>query len=129
MKLKVLRAAEVAFLLRNELGPSRNWDDTLADMRRGKVEVHGCVLLPTCMGKDARAWRPMYAAANVVDFIKAVRAADPTAARNVRYQIKTAYMHPTDTRPWYNRKLPVAVSNFTVHGASAGHVHAVTRAI
>jgi len=113
MKIKVLRAPEVAFLLRNELGPSRNWDDTLADMRRGKVEVHGCVLLPTCISKDAHAWRPMYATADVLDFIKEVRAAAPTAARHVRYQVKTAHIDPTDTRPWYLRKLPVACSTFT----------------
>lgn len=110
MKLKVLSAPEVAFLLRNELGPWRNWDDTLADMRRSKVEVHGCTLLPTCVGKYARAWRPMYAAADVLDFITAVRAADPAAARKVPYQVKIAHMDPTDTRPWYTRKLPVASS-------------------
>jgi len=34
MKLKVISAPEVAYLLRRELGPTRNWDDTLADMRR-----------------------------------------------------------------------------------------------
>jgi hypothetical protein len=55
-----------------------------------------------------------------VDFIKAVRAADPSAARNVPYQVKTAHTDPTDTRPWYTRKLPVARSTFApMMGCSA----------
>lgn len=112
MKLKVLSAPEVAFLLRKELGPARNWDDTLADMRRGRVEVHGLTLLPTCKGKYAGAWRPLYAIPDVVSFIKAVRMLDPSAARNIPYQIKTAHTDPTDIRPWYIRKLPVARSTF-----------------
>lgn len=110
MKLKVISAPEVAYLLRRELGPTRNWDDTLADMRRGRVEVHGYSLLPTCMGKYARAWRPMYATPDILAFIRAVRAADCGAARNLPYQVKTAHMEPTDTRPWYRRKLLVASS-------------------
>jgi hypothetical protein len=120
MKFKVITAPEVAYLLRRELGPLRNWDDTLADMRRGRIEVHGLTLLPTCKGKFAGAWRPMYAIPAVVDFIKAVRAADPSAARNVPYQVKTAHTDPTDTRPWYTRKLPVARSTFApMMGCSA----------
>lgn len=126
MKLKVIPAPEVAYVLRRELGPLRNWDDTLADMRRGRVEVHGLTLLPTCKGKYAGAWRPIYSVTDVVDFIKAVRAADPVAARGVPYQVKTAYIDPTDTRPWCTRKLPVAVSTFLVHGISAGHARAYT---
>ncbi|NIA54855.1 hypothetical protein HAV22_14550 [Massilia sp. TW-1] len=126
MKLKVLSAPEVAYLLRRELGPTRNWDDTLADMRRGKVEVHGCILLPNCMGKHAHAWRPMYAAPDILAFIAAVRAADPCATRNVPYQVKTVHADPTDTRPWYTRKLLVARSTFApMMGGSArtpGHM-------
>jgi hypothetical protein len=110
MKIKVIPAPEVAYLLRRELGPLRNWDDTLADMRRGRVKVHGCTLMPTCKGKHAGAWRPMYAVPDVLDFIKAVRAAEPAAARHLPYQVKTALSDPTDTRPWYTRKLPVARS-------------------
>lgn len=120
MKLKVISAPEVAYLLRRELGPLRNWDDTLADMRRGRVEVHGLTLMPTCKGKYAGAWRPMYAIPDVLAFIKAVRAAAPSAARGVPYQVKTAHTHPGDIRPWYTRKLPVAHSTFVpMMGCSA----------
>lgn len=112
MKIKVIPAPEVACLLRRELGPMRNWDDNLADMRRGKVTIQGSILLPHCMGRHANGWRPMYAIPDVVDFIKAVRAAVPGAARNVPYQVKTAYIDPSDTRPWYKRQVPVAISTF-----------------
>lgn len=113
MKLKVISAPEVAYILRVQLGPLRNWDDTLADMRRERVEIHGLTLLPTCRGKFAGAWRPMYAIPDVVDFIKAVRAAASGAARNVPYQVKTAHIDPTDTRPWQKRQVPVARSTLT----------------
>lgn len=114
MKIKVLPAPEVAYVLRQKLGPIRAWEFTLADMRRGRVEsVHGATLLPICMGKHEGAWRPMYAAIDVVDFIKAVLAADPSVVRHAPYQVKTALSDPTDTRPWYTRKLPVAHSTLT----------------
>lgn len=117
MKLKLLSAPEVAYLLRRELGPIRNWDDSLADMRRGRIVVHGCTLLPTCMGKYANAWRPMYAVPDILDFIRSVRAADRSAARHVSYQVKTAHMDPTDIRPWHSRKLPVALSTMAARSA------------
>jgi hypothetical protein len=114
MKIKVLSAPEVAYLLRQKLGPIRAWEFTLADMRRGRVEsVHGATLLPICIGKHEGAWRPMYAVADVVDFIKAVQAAGPSAVRHAPYQVKTAHTDSTDTRPWYTRKLLVARSTFT----------------
>jgi hypothetical protein len=114
MKIKVLSAPEAAYLLRQKLGPIRAWEFTLADMRRGRVEsVHGATLLPTCMGKHEGAWRPMYAAADVVNFIKAVQAAMPSTVRHAPYQVKTAHTDPTDIRPWYTRKLPVARSTRT----------------
>lgn len=114
MKINVIPAAEVAYLLRRELGPWRNWDDTLSDLRRGKVEsVHGATLLPICRGKLAGAWRPLYAVPDVVDFVKAVRAANPSAARNVPCLVKAAHTDPTDVRPWPARKLLVARSTFT----------------
>lgn len=122
MKLKVISAPEVAYLLRRELGPIRAWDDAVADMRRGRIEIHGLTLLPTCKGKYAGSWRPMYAIRDVVDFIKAVRAADPGAARHLPYQVKTAHTLPGDTRPWYTRKLPVATSTFAPMMACSARV-------
>jgi len=111
MKLKVMPAPEVAYVLRQKLGPIRAWEFTLADMRRGRVEsVHGAILLPICMGKHEGAWRPMYATTDVVEFIRAVRAATPGTARTMSYQVKIAHTHPGDTRPWHTRKLPVAAS-------------------
>lgn len=113
MKIKVLFAPEVAYVLREKLGPIRAWEFTLADMRRGRVDsVHGATLLPICMGKHEGAWRPVYAATDVVEFIKAVRVATPGAAHTMPYQVKTAHTHPGDPRPWHTRKLPVAASTF-----------------
>jgi len=121
MKIKVVSAPEVAYLLRQKLGPIRAWEFTLADMRRGRVEsVHGATLLPICMGKHEGAWRPMYSVPDVVAFIKAVRAANPGTERNTPLQIKTAITDPIDTRPWYKRKLLVAISTFgSMLGCSA----------
>lgn len=113
MKFTVIPAPEVAYQLRRELGPIRAWEDALADMRRGKVKVHGCTLLPKCMGQHRGAWRPMYAVLDVDAFIEAVRKATPGTARGVPHLVKTAHTHPGDTRPWRARKLLVARSTFT----------------
>ena len=129
MKLKVISAPEVAYLLRRELGPIRNWDDSLADMRRGRVVIHGCTLLPKCMGKYANAWRPMYAVPDILDFIRNVRAADCGAARHVSYQVKTAYMDPTDIRPWRLSKLPVALSTMVARCSAVGSAKPFTSSV
>jgi hypothetical protein len=113
VKFTVIPAPEVAYQLRRELGPLRNWDDTLADFRRGKVKVHGCTLLPVCMGKHRGVWRPMYAVPDVEAFIEAVRKATPGTSRGIPHLVKTAHTLPGDTRPWYTRKLLVACSIFT----------------
>jgi hypothetical protein len=114
MKVKVMPSPEVAYLLRRELGPIRAWDDCLADMRNGKTHVDGYTLLPECRGKGGTAWRPLYRTSEVLEFIKAVRAANPSANRYAPLQIKTAFTDPADLRPWRQRKLIVAAAAFTV---------------
>lgn len=115
MKVRLMSAPEVAFLLRKELGPIRAWDDCLADMRRDKVAVNGYMLKPVCRALDGR---PMYRTSEIVEFIVAVRAANPAAQRNASPQVKTAILDPTDRRSWRLRKLLVAAVSFTVGAPS-----------
>jgi hypothetical protein len=114
MKRILLPSSEVAYILRLQLGPIRAWDDCLADMRLSKTHVNGYILLPECQGKGGKAWRPLYQASKVREFIKAVRAANPDATRNAPLQTKTVFSDPTDHRPWRLRKLIVAAAAFTV---------------
>lgn len=127
MKAKILPASEVAYILRHQLGPMRAWDDALADMRANKTNVSGCVLLPTCRVHDGRAWRPGYVAADVVEFIRAVRRAHPDAKRLAPLHYSVVSVDPADTRAWKVRKLPATASCFVfgrptvwTHRASGG---------
>lgn len=105
MKTNIIPAPEVAYILRRELGPVRAWDDCLADMRKDKTTVNGYILKPACRAQDGRAWRPMYLAGDVVEFIKAVRTVNPTATRHAPLQVKTTLLDPADHRHWKVRKL------------------------
>jgi hypothetical protein len=77
---KLLTAAETAAALRQVLGPARQWRDFLADCIRGRTALHGYVLMPHAAREGGRneVPRPLYRPADVAEFIKAVRAADPS---------------------------------------------------
>ncbi len=107
MRLKVYPAAEVAYVLRRELGPMRAWEDALADMRRGKTSVDGHVLLPFCQIHDGRTWRPAYSAVDVRTFIEAVRSDRPAEAkRNEPPAYKAGGLEAADLLlAWHHRKL------------------------
>jgi hypothetical protein len=105
MKAKIYPAGEVAYVLRQALGPLREWSDCLSDMRRGKTDLDGFRLLPTCRIRDGRAWRPAYEAGSVTEFIREIRALHPeimtrTPARGFEIEID-----PADERAWFVRKL------------------------
>jgi hypothetical protein len=77
---KLLSAAETATILRQHLGPARAWRDFLADCIRERSQLHGLVLLPYAARDGGRRLvpRPLYRAADVVEFIRAVRSANPS---------------------------------------------------
>ncbi|MQR02468.1 hypothetical protein [Glaciimonas soli] len=107
MKTKVYPPAEVAHILRQLLGPIRAWGNALQDMRRGKTDICGCVLLPACRIRDARAWRPYYAASDIAAFVKTVRCANPEALPSVIPHFDVVEIDPADCRGWSKRKLKV----------------------
>jgi len=72
MKTKVLRAAEVAHILRRALGPMRDWSDCLADMRAEKTDIGGLRLLPVGV-LSAGCRRPIYHPASIAEFINKIR--------------------------------------------------------
>lgn len=72
MKIKALRAAEVAHILRRALGPMRDWSDCLADMRAEKTDIGGVRLLPVGV-LSAGCRRPIYHPASVAAFIEEIR--------------------------------------------------------
>ncbi len=105
MKTKIYPASEVAYILRQTLGPLREWSDCLADMRRDKTSLDGIRLLPTCRIYDGRCWRPGYIASSVVEFIREIRVLHPeieTRTGATGFEIE---LDPTDKRAWYVRKL------------------------
>jgi len=70
----LITESEAAFLLQAKLGSLRAWSDFLTDCRRGRTDLHGHMLLPTCVMVIGRAKRPMYRTADVRDFIRAIHA-------------------------------------------------------
>ena len=73
--------SDAAYLLRNKLGPMRNWTNFLSDNIRGKQDIAGYILMPVAQKQDSRALRPIYATQDVLDFIEKVLAVVPTAGK------------------------------------------------
>lgn len=105
MKVTVYAPGEVAYILRQALGPLREWSDCLADMRRGKTSIDGICLLPVCRARDGRAWRPMYEADSIREFITEIRAAHPEITTKPPLRSFQLEMDPCDERAWFVRKL------------------------
>lgn len=99
MKVKGMRAGDVAYLLRRELGPIRDWSDCLADMRAEKTDVCGVRLLPVGV-MSAGCGRPIYHPTSVVAFVKEVRLQCPEAQKNVPYQTIEVEIDLSDERHW-----------------------------
>lgn len=106
MKTTIYPAGEVAYALRMALGPLREWSDCLSDMRRGKTDLDGYRLLPTCRIHDGRCWRPGYTAASVVEFIKEIRELHPEIGTRTLPKGFEIEVDPCDGRAWFVRKLP-----------------------
>ncbi|WP_179403509.1 hypothetical protein [Burkholderia guangdongensis] len=96
MKANIVSSGDVAYLLRAKLGPVRHWDDTLTDMRRGRANYCGEVLLPFCRVHDGRAKRPYYRLSDVQDFIERVSAIEPPKADAHKLQLVSVDADPAE---------------------------------
>lgn len=110
MKIKGMRAGDVAYLLRCELGPLRDWSDALADMRAEKTDVCGVRLLPVGI-MSAGCRRPIYHPASVVEFIKEIRLLCPEAKKGIPYQTVEVEIDLDDERGWKH----VKATPITIH--------------
>lgn len=93
----VIQSGEAALLLRAKLGPIRAWSDFLADNIRGRQNIHGLTLKPCCRKKIGRAFRPMYAVADVEAFIAKVLELVPNAGKA---PIRPIVLAVDRKRPW-----------------------------
>lgn len=106
MKIKGIRAGDVAYLLRRELGPMRDWSDCLADMRAEKTDIGGVRLLPVGV-MSVGCPRPIYHPTSVVEFIKEIRrlySDTGEALKNAPIQAVEVEIDLLDERGWRNRK-------------------------
>lgn len=81
--IDVMTSQEACFALRAKLGNLAAWEDLLSDMRQGKREFMGCLIVPVGRKKVGRTHRPVYALSDVANFINAVRDKFPPTARPV----------------------------------------------
>lgn len=94
---KTMPLSEAAYMLRMALGPLRNWTNFLSDNIRDRQSIHGLTLIPCARQSDGKAFRPVYAVADVLAFIRDVLAADSTAGKA---PLKTATLDIDRRRPW-----------------------------
>ena len=92
-----ITAADTAFVLRARLGNMRSWADFLTDNIRDRQDIGGLTLKPCARRKDARAFRPVYAVADVQAFIADVLALEPKAGPA---PIKTTMLAIEDGHHW-----------------------------
>lgn len=109
IKAKVLSAPETANVLRRALGGVRAWDDTLSDMRIGKQNYHGLILLPHGKFDDGRGLRPHYLLSDINNFINDALLANPDSIKLRPFQFHEVEIDLKDTRSWRLRRLSGAL--------------------
>jgi hypothetical protein len=105
MRLRVLCQADVALILRRNLGP-RAWEDLLADMRSDGASFHGHQLLPFAKlsREEGRVGRPVYRPCDVAQFLrKAKRDAPPPPNPGALAPIDVDIDPAVLKRPWHVR--------------------------
>jgi hypothetical protein len=105
--VKVLKGSEVSFMLRRELGPDRDWEYLLADMRRDRNAYHGLTLLPFGLVHDGRLSRPYYRLSDVEAFIAQAKSVNPSAAACKPIQAVLVESNIADARLWKVKRLQV----------------------
>jgi hypothetical protein len=111
--VKVLDFFTTAYALRKTLGDGPNYFTLLLDMRRGRSDFHGLVLLPIGRTREGRSLRPVYAVEDVVLFIKKAREVAEVPANPAAVKVRTVMLDPEDYRSWRVRKVPSAASYLT----------------
>lgn len=95
--IQTISLPEAAYLLRDQLGPLRNWSDFLTDNIRGRQSLAGLQLLPIAKRRDRSSYRPVYDVAEVLAFIENVRKTVPSAGPA---PVKTTALALDPTRHW-----------------------------
>lgn len=75
--VKTFSAFETSIILHKYLGELRAWGDFLADNIRFKQNIDGFTLLPCARKKGRTGLQPRYAADDILNFIRNVKAAIP----------------------------------------------------
>lgn len=116
-----LYQGDVAYVLRQRLGPVQAWEDLLADMRQGKRSFHGLLLLP--FGVSASS-RPLYLPRHVRQFIHDASDISPPPA-NAAKALTPTYLTEVDMtldcEGWrYRKLLPIKTGTAPAAPNSAG---------
>lgn len=104
IELEVFTAGETAFYCRLALGDGYDWSTRLTDWRRGKaVEYGGPVLMPTTTVRGSLK-RPLYAAQDVMQFVKDYTAYDSAVERAAKPRTRRISIDlSTGTQKWLPR--------------------------
>lgn len=109
MKTTAYTTSEAAYLIHNELGAVRAWEDMLKDMRRKDASYCGLRLLPFCINKERGLNRPFYRETDVKNFIEEARLRSGSKVAPGTLSPRIIEEDLTDKRHWKFRKLPTAV--------------------
>jgi hypothetical protein len=80
---KLITAGETAHFLQKHLGSLRQWRDFLSDNIRYKQNIEGLTLLPRAKLQGPTGYGPAYIIGDVLAFIRAVKAAVPSAGKPI----------------------------------------------
>lgn len=108
MKTTAHTTSEAAYMIHNELGAVRAWEDMLKDMRRKGASYLGLRLLPFCINEDRGLNRPFYRESDIKNFIEDARLRSGSKAIPGTLSPRIIEEDLTDKRHWKIRKLPTA---------------------
>lgn len=109
---KVIRGAylanETAFILRQLLGPDREWWNYLNDVRQNRVSEGIPLLTPVGYVRAGKGKQPIYRAGDISKFVTAWRGHFPKSTRRPK-PVPIYYVDDSDDRAhWRFKKLTVA---------------------
>lgn len=107
--IETVSSADAVHMLREQLGPLRNWSDFLSDNIRGRQSIAGFQLLPVALRRDQHTYRPVYDVAAIRAFIENVRKLVPSA---VPTPVRVTALAIDSAKHWRMNK-------FDRHGAPA----------
>lgn len=99
--VKTFSALETAVILHRCFGEFRAWGDFLSDCIRWKQNIDGFTLLPCARKKGRTGLQPRYAADDILNFIRNVKAAIPGITPGA---IKPVTLAIDTRKPWRMNK-------------------------